>query len=353
MLWEKENLVMIFKMPSYCKAFCCLAGECRDSCCIGWEIDVDENTASYYDNVKGDFGTRLHTNITKGEVRSFRLQNERCPFLNEKNLCDIILTLGEDKLCHICAQHPRYFAWFAGLKEGGIGLCCEEAARLVLADRDLLSFWEREIADEEAEDYDEDLFGFLYSARDEIFSLLTDQKNSFGERVCSVLDYAKNLQAEVCEMQETDTPAAISDIIAPFLSLEAMDPAWKPALLSLCEKIPFTDEQKEGFFVHVDKWAQYAENLAVYFIYRYFLLGVFDGEILAKVKLAAVSLLVIFALWLKAFSEKGSLTEPDAAWIAKNYSKEIEYNEENLNTLFALFYENGAFGTENLKRFFQ
>ncbi len=344
---------MIFRMPFYCKDFSCIAGKCRDSCCIGWEIDVDGKTAAYYDSVKGDFGKRLQENITRGEVRSFCLQNERCPFLNEKNLCDIILTLGEDKLCQICADHPRYFVWFQGLKEGGVGLCCEEAARLVLADEHLLSFWEREITDEEAEEYDGAFFEILYRAREEIFSILSDKDLPFGHRMIAVLDLAKDLQAQIGTENEAENHAALSEILTSFLDIEEMDPSWKPSLLALCEMLPFSASQKEAFLGAVTLWEQYAENLAVYFIYRHFLLAVFDGEVLPRVKLAAVSLLVIFALWLKDFLEKGSLSETDAAWIAKNYSKEIEYNEENLEKLFYLFYENGAVGTENLKRFFR
>ena len=45
-----------------------------------------------------------------------------------QHLCRTILTLGEEKLCNICTEHPRYYEWFGSVKEGGIGLCCEEAA---------------------------------------------------------------------------------------------------------------------------------------------------------------------------------------------------------------------------------
>ncbi|MBQ8904241.1 MAG: flagellin lysine-N-methylase, partial [Oscillospiraceae bacterium] len=92
---------MILRMPSYCRDFRCSAGECSDSCCIGWEIDIDDKTAGYYMDVKGEFGEKLRNNIQKGSPCSFILQNERCPFLNENNLCEIILNIGEDKLCHI------------------------------------------------------------------------------------------------------------------------------------------------------------------------------------------------------------------------------------------------------------
>ena len=101
---------MLLRMPGYCEKFRCIADRCIDSCCVGWEIDVDSRTAAYYESVSGDFGERLRKNISDG---CFVLdRDERCPFLNERGLCDIIIELGEDKLCQICSDHPRYFEWF-------------------------------------------------------------------------------------------------------------------------------------------------------------------------------------------------------------------------------------------------
>ena len=34
---------MILRVPDYYETFRCIAGECKDSCCIGWEIDIDED----------------------------------------------------------------------------------------------------------------------------------------------------------------------------------------------------------------------------------------------------------------------------------------------------------------------
>ena len=32
--------------PDYYRDFKCSAGNCKHSCCIGWEIDIDEDTAN-------------------------------------------------------------------------------------------------------------------------------------------------------------------------------------------------------------------------------------------------------------------------------------------------------------------
>ncbi len=35
-------------------------------------------------------------------------EDGRCAFLNENNLCDIYIQLGEEALCDICTEHPRF-----------------------------------------------------------------------------------------------------------------------------------------------------------------------------------------------------------------------------------------------------
>lgn len=45
--------------PSYYKEFKCIAGACTDTCCAGWEVDVDPKSYKYYKSVKGAFGKRL------------------------------------------------------------------------------------------------------------------------------------------------------------------------------------------------------------------------------------------------------------------------------------------------------
>ena len=35
-------------IPHFYPNFACIASRCSDSCCIGWEIDIDERTAERY-----------------------------------------------------------------------------------------------------------------------------------------------------------------------------------------------------------------------------------------------------------------------------------------------------------------
>lgn len=132
--------------PSYYLDFKCIASKCRHTCCAGWEIDIDEATLSLYQS-----NPKLMAKI-KGN--SFIMGEDlRCPFLNKDNLCEIILDKGEDYLCDICTEHPRFYNYRGRIEEVGIGLCCEEAARLILSstDNSLLSDSDEVLTDEELE----------------------------------------------------------------------------------------------------------------------------------------------------------------------------------------------------------
>ena len=41
---------MIAITPDYYNKFKCIANRCRHSCCIGWEIDIDDSTLQKYNN---------------------------------------------------------------------------------------------------------------------------------------------------------------------------------------------------------------------------------------------------------------------------------------------------------------
>ena len=115
-------------VPDYYSGFKCSMGACRHTCCADWEVDIDEESLSRFQ----DFPD-IVKHIDENETPHFRLtENERCPFLNESGLCDMILAHGEDILCQTCRDHPRFRNFWSDRTEIGLGLVCEEACRLIL-----------------------------------------------------------------------------------------------------------------------------------------------------------------------------------------------------------------------------
>ncbi len=115
-------------VPDYYKSFKCIAGACRHSCCAGWEIDIDPDSLKRY--LQDD---QMAAHISLEGTPHFRLLPDgRCPYLNDSGLCDLIIAKGEGELCQICADHPRFRNYWTDRIEMGLGLACEEAARIIL-----------------------------------------------------------------------------------------------------------------------------------------------------------------------------------------------------------------------------
>lgn len=291
--------------PDYYHRFKCIAGQCRHSCCIGWEIDIDSDTCAFYKSVEGELGRRLSRDITEVDgVPCFRLaEDERCPFLNRDNLCDIILELGEDALCDICAYHPRFRNFFDGRTEIGLGLCCEAAARLILGSRDTVSLAEIEPGEEEISD---EVTDFL-ELRDGVFALLQDRGLSIGERINRIM---REYDITLPNMN----PAQWIDF---FLSLERLNDKWGE-VLSRAKNSPIPESKVDDITT---------VQLLVYFVYRHLADGLYDGKIRERLAFSLVSAGIV----CNVADYCGDVFEA-----ARMYSAEIEYSQENIDALLDL-----------------
>lgn len=122
--------------------FHCIGSDCPNTCCGKWAIFIDEDSADYYLNYPGEFGDKLRENIIKENNKYLfkLLPNGKCPFLNEKNLCDIYINLGEDKMCNTCTQYPRGYRQITKNDViSTINISCPEAARMLFAFNEQLS----------------------------------------------------------------------------------------------------------------------------------------------------------------------------------------------------------------------
>lgn len=361
---------MKYHKPSFFDQFKCIGSACTDTCCAGWEIEVDETTAEGYLTEKGAFGDRLRREIGSepGEY-FFKLKNNRCPFLNKENLCDIFINLGEDRLCDICREHPRFYNWFGDYTEVGLGLCCEEAERLLFSDSKPLTFVEEVTQDEEQDYSDEDEYTDasdllddeseeceqMLEERKAIFSILQNRKKNIGARLKRLLlqlPYADEMLLLTVPILEWDDPESIPKLdynakpstntlkssalflIRFFGGMESLDETWPSMMKEL--------EQNIDSLIDVDKAAEFIqfmkgenrlyeyEHIAVYLVYRYYPEILFDGQIKAKILFAAASICLLFLMDLQCFQENGVYTQHDRIELVRRFSKEIEYCPENM-----------------------
>ena len=138
------------RMPFYFNEFRCTGGVCEDNCCIGWDVEIDKQTYQKYQKVKDKELTLLFLNSIFKNPDSYDpkvdyaivglSKNNRCPFLNEKQLCKIQAKLGHDYLSNVCAAYPRYVNEINGVAEYSLNVSCPEAARLILTNKQGLAF---------------------------------------------------------------------------------------------------------------------------------------------------------------------------------------------------------------------
>lgn len=296
---------MLTVYPDYYPAFRCVAGACRHSCCIGWEIDIDEETLAKYRAMPGPLGDRLRHNISGGDPPHFLLgEGERCPFLNQNNLCDLILARGEGLLCQICDDHPRFRNFLPGRTEIGLGLCCEGAAALILAQTEPVTF----VTEGEAEKQDNDAQSLL-DLRQRAFAIAQDRNLSINRRMDKLL--------LLCGALEPGHPAGWAEV---FLELERLDETWTAMLEKLADK----GETAPIPAVSDTEW----EQLLMYFLYRHFLEAYEDGDVGSKAGFAVLSVRLLRCL-------KGLYPQIELAELARMYSAEVEYSTENLDVLFS------------------
>ena len=160
--------------PDYYPNFKCIADKCRHNCCIGWEIDIDEKTMELYKSIERDTGEKFSENI---EENHFKLkEGDKCSFLRRDGLCDIICKFGESALCEICTLHPRFKNFYDNFNEVGLGLSCEEAARIILSSKDKFSVplpVDVILTDEEKD---------FFAERKKVFDVLQNREKPFSER---------------------------------------------------------------------------------------------------------------------------------------------------------------------------
>lgn len=257
---------MALIVPDYYKDFKCIADKCIHSCCRGWEIDIDPGSMCRF---KGyDDITRY---IKDG---SFVLDKDgNCPFLRSDGLCSMILKYGEDMLCDICTDHPRFRNYIDDDEYMGIGLCCEEACRLII-DR-------------------EEPFALIPAVK------LPDEITAVQESDSHISQYIEMLCPD-----DISSPERADE----YMKLERLDEEWT-IMLSELRRNAVSSSSRDEYITANDKRF---ENLMIYFLYRH------PGNIF----FACESVRLIAELCI---SSGKSLYE-----VARMYSSEIEYSDVNM-----------------------
>ena len=286
--------------PKYYKSFKCIADKCEHSCCIGWEIDVDSETLEKYKRLNGEYGDAIRKSISYDGDPHFKLcADDRCPHLNDLGLCKIILNLGNEYICDICREHPRFYN-YTDVAEVGLGMACPEAARIILSSPD-------------------------YMSMEEVGILSADGKIEFNGRI---------MRGEVYTTL-SDSSFCYNERLAKIYSGYDISPGDDVVWIKKLSELEYLDERHRNLFMNyssscrpagVDK---YLERFLAYLIYRH-CTEAFNAEDFAM-RLSFCLFCERLAASLIASEGASSLCE--VAKLTSIISEELEYSEENTEAL--------------------
>ena len=287
---------MTVYFPLYYKDFKCIADKCTHSCCIGWEISVDESTMEKYRELGRE---DILCHISDGSIEL--CDNLRCPFLCDEGLCRIISEFGDEYTSVICREHPRFYHSVMGRCEGGIGLSCEEAARIILTSDSYDEFYSIEKDADPAEETDFDSIRY----RGEIYRILKDNSLGFREKIAKIKD---SFSLSDQDIYSDSINSALSDM--EYLNEEHKD----------LFEVGISDENVENYAIY--------ERFFAYLILRHMSIASSFDNMRARIGFSLVLLSI-----LEGAAVKGKLDRNGIFRFARTISEEIEYSEENTSTI--------------------
>ncbi len=300
---------------NYYPLFKCVAERCRHTCCADWEICIDEQSLISYKNEKTNFSESLKSGINFKKSKFKSDKNKRCAFLNNDGLCEIIKNLGEDRLCQVCREHPRFRSFFYDRTELGLGFCCEEATNVILSFKEKIE--PVLVADDEKENAPDFIQNGVLQFRKKAFDILQERTANINQRINSLL---KECNAKLSEKN-------FKKIIKYFLRFEKLDKNWAKWLKAI---------KNEHFSTIVDEsLSHYCEQFLVNGIFRH----ISDAEdtILARA-ITLAQIIAWFIIQNVAVQEKTFKANAFKviSEVIRAYSAEVEYSQKNLKKLFTL-----------------
>lgn len=310
--------------PTFYKNFKCIAGDCPDSCCQGWEVDADSDSLEYYKTLDNslEIKKRIDSVLSKDEFDNtiFTLApKKRCPFLNDENLCDMHIAIGGEHTPYTCRTFPRFIYDFGATREIGISFSCPVASDMMYNTE---SFdFETEVNSDlpTLNDIDAEKYFLLYKGRAEAYKIAKDKNKSIRERLNDLLDLGVLLQEKLFPYDEGGDDIAFFDV---FKNPELINLEWK--------------ERVENFSLKQVSDTQSNENILMYFLYKYLMQAVYDDDALSKIKMAVLGVLIN-----TYFGED--------SWTVHLWSKETEHSQYNMDRYKKLLKSADCLSVDELK----
>lgn len=387
---------MEYRMPDYYNDFKCIAGACPCTCCSGWGIYIDDRTYEKYNDSEATTKAYIMKHIDQDE-QCFKNCNGRCSFLNDDKLCELIIHEGEDMLCDTCRRYPRHYELYGDMIEAALSISCPVVAKMIIDRPELDKFKVRETDKQSAvsKEVDKKLLQTLMMIRKEIFAIAMERDIDLDQRMREILVLSDKCQSALYKYDKTRFKVSmlgdrlkkqIGDFLQTqkqmvfeknrnvkaeanyrkryqlmkqyadmLLGLEMINDEW-PSLVNNVIDTLYINMTEDAYIANAKAFHEYVadveyeyEHIFVYFLYTYFLGGVYDSNIMGMVKLSVLSTLFIREMSFAEWMNKNKQIDVEAR--IRNcylYSRQVEHSDDNLLSLEGILTAHPLCSVENM-----
>lgn len=346
---------MIVRYPEYFSRFSCLASECPDTCCRGWEIQIDRKTLERYKSETGFLKEKLGRWVDF-QTGSLKFQNGICPFL-EQGLCSLQKERGEQMLCRTCRRYPRHTEEYGKRREYSLSFSCPAAAKLLVCQDTPIWFIEKAVPGKARpeEEVETELLEMLAQIRQTAIRISQNRSVSLEWRMAVVLAMCRDIQRRMGKFENRPRLSEIPGILEKYeFGLDSQNPVlleklekcrfnwkeqqkkisrwmdilfelrpverhWERLLLQLLENMRQERKRKDS-----QKPERY-EHILVSYLDLYLLGAVYDDDLFTKAEMA-----VFHCFMLQRMETYLEESLPKLLYL---YGREIEHSKENLEYL--------------------
>lgn len=383
--------------PFYYDDFKCIGGECIDNCCCNnWRIDIDEKTYKKYKRLKGQWGKKINSNISKVRSNSnylkygkINLKNGVCALLSEEKLCTIHSILGEEYLCNTCKMYPREIYKYGEIYERNLSLSCPEVARYIVKMKDKFYFnMEDEIIIDLDKEYitnnkqDERLHNLLWHSRILAMEIIQFKEIELWKRIIFLKLMVDKVQKRIDENNYDNYDNLLNVLREQIININVINSLDKISS-SLDIKLKFIQnvlqarnnqgifnlkyneliddynelflkiDNSENILEIISKYEtefndylktkeNILENLLIYLVYKYFMEALNTKDLNKDINKVIISYSIIKTLLLARYNKNNKkLKEEDFVEIFYIFSRVIEHNSVFLNELYKNIKEAG------------
>jgi len=227
-----------YKVPDYYKNFVCKCGECRHTCCQGWNItlNLDEYHRLIGMDCDAEMRRRLDTafafldNPSPDRYAVIKLNYLGfCSLLDDEGYCSLQRKYGEDTITTVCRQYPRSPKKLGGY-ECSCSNSCEAVIEALIENTDPITFETLSLSF----DYEQPELSTPFCRdliQENIFKILYDRNRSL---TCRLTDISEMLYS-ITEPYKEEHPEALQKTLSRFAPLQkAAEPNEEAFSATLC-----------------------------------------------------------------------------------------------------------------------